>query len=247
MKRVLLFLAAAALIAIVPGAVTGASDEVFTGTFSGAQEVPPVTTSAGGTVYVFINPTGTEIKYAVSYTGLSGPLVAAHIHAGASGVNGQIMLPLTPGPSTMFGSLTQANFQSTSAATTWAAALNLIRTGRAYVNLHTAAHPQGEIRAQLKAAASAATPTPAPTRTPSPTATPRPTPRATVAATAAATPRRTPTPTHHSLPPTSTDPLVSRGTTFDLLSVLLVLGIGVVGGLVATAKVKPKQGTPPED
>jgi len=193
MKRVLLVLAAVALIAIVPGAVTGASDEVFTGTFSGAQEVPPVSTSAGGTVYVFINPAATEVKYAVSYTGLSGPLVAAHIHAGSPGVNGQIMLPLTPGPSTMFGSLTQANFQSTSAATTWSAALNLIRTGRAYVNLHTAAHPQGEIRAALRPAAAAATPTPAPTRTPSPTRTPtptvRPTPRATVAATVAATTR----------------------------------------------------------
>jgi hypothetical protein len=242
MKRVLLLLAAAALIAIVPGVATGASDEVFTGTFTGAQEVPPVSTSAGGTVYVFINPAGTEIKYAVSYTGLSGPLVAAHIHAGSPGVSGQIMLPLTPGPSTMFGSLTQANFQSTSAATTWAAALNLIRTGKAYVNLHTAAHPQGEIRAQLKAAAAAATP--APTRTPTPTATPRPTPRATVAATATAKPTGT---AHHTLPPTATDPSGSRGSTIDLAAVLLVLSMGLLGGLIATAKVKPRSGTPPED
>jgi hypothetical protein len=242
MKRVLLVLAAAALIAIVPGAVTGASDEVFTGTFTGAQEVPPVTTSAGGTVYVFINPSGTEIKYAVSYTGLSGPLVAAHIHAGSPGISGQIMLPLTPGPSTMFGSLTQANFQSTSAATTWAAALTLIRAGRTYVNLHTAAHPQGEIRAQLRPAAAAATPTPAPTRTPTPTT--RPTAAPTAAPTA--TTRPTPTP-HHSLPPTGTDPTTGRGSTLDLLPILLVLMFGVLGGLVATAKVKPRSSPPPED
>ncbi len=245
MKRVLLILAAASLLAIVPMGVSGAADEVFTGTFTGAAETPPVTTSAGGTVYVFINPSATEIKYAVSYTGLSGPLVAAHIHAGAVGVSGQIMLPLTPGASTMFGSLTQANFQSTSAATTWAAALTLIRTGRAYVNLHTAAHPAGEIRAQLKAAAAAATPTPAPTRTPTPTT--RPTPRATVAATTRPTATARPTATvRHSLPPTSTNPVIGRGSMPDLLPIALILALGVLGGLVATAKVKPR-GTPPEE
>ena len=236
MKRVLLILAAVSLLAIVPVAVSGASDEVFTGTFSGAQEVPPVTTSAGGTVYVFINPSATEIKYAVSYTGLSGPLVAAHIHAGAPGVSGQIMLPLTPGPSTMFGSLTQANFQSTSAAPTWAAGLNLIRTGNAYVNLHTAAHPAGEIRAQLKPAAAAPTPTPAPTATP--------TAQATVAPTAA--PISTPT-VRHSLPPTNTEPATGRSSTVDLLPILMVLGFGILGGMLATAKVKPRKAQPPED
>src|SRR5262249_10806355 len=129
MKRLLAILAVGAVLAIVPAAVSGAADEVFTGTLSGGVEVPAVSTSAGGTVYVFINPSSTEIKYAVSYTGLSGPLVAAHIHAGSAGSNGQIMFTMTPGPSTMFGSLTQANFQSTSAATSWTAALNLIRAG----------------------------------------------------------------------------------------------------------------------
>lgn len=248
MKRllaILAILAVGSLAVIVPAAVSGAADEVFTGTFTGAAEVPPVATNAGGTVYVFINPAGTEIKYAVSYTGLSGPLVAAHIHGGVPGVAGPIMLPLTPGPSTMFGSLTQANFQSTSAATTWAGALSLIRTGKAYVNLHTAAHPSGEVRAQLRSAAAAATPTPAPTRTPTPTT--RPTPAPTATATVAATARATTTaPIHRTLPPTATEPLTGRADTTDLLPVFIVLLLGVVGGLLATVKVKPRS-APPED
>jgi hypothetical protein len=243
MKRVLAILAAASLLAIVPAAVSGATDEVFTGTFTGAAEVPAVSTSAGGTVYVFINPSATEIKFAVSYSGLSGPLISAHLQAGPPGTNGQIMFALTPGPSTMFGSLTQANFQSTSAATTWTAALNLIRAGRAYLNLTTSAHPAGEVRAQLKSTAPAATPTPAPTRTPTPTA--PPTPRATVAATAHATAHPTSI-AHHSLPPTSTAPTLGRASDVDLLPVLLILLFGILGGLVATAKVKPRS-APPED
>ena len=101
MKRVLAGLALVALLGLLPVAVSGASDEVYTGTFSGSAEVPPVSTTGGGTAYVFINPSATEIKYAVSYTGLSGPLVASHIHVGAPGTNGQIMFPLTVGPSTM--------------------------------------------------------------------------------------------------------------------------------------------------
>jgi hypothetical protein len=241
MKRLLVILAAGALLGLIPAAVSGATDEVFTGTFTGAQEAPPVSTSAGGTVYVFINPAATEIKYAVSYTGLSGSLLAAHIHYGVRGVSGQIMFPLAAGPSTMFGSLTAANFQTTTSAPKWADALNAIRSGKAYVNLHTAAHPTGEVRANLKPAASAATPSP----TATPKATAQPTARPTARPTATA--RATTQPVHRSLPPTSTTTPTGRQAATDLLPVLLLLVlVGVGGGLFATWKVRPRS-TPPDD
>ena len=93
MKRLLAILSAGVLLIAVPGAVSGA-DEVFSGPLRGSNEVPRVTTNASGTAYVFINEAETEVKYAVSYTGLSGPLIAAHVHVGAAGSNGPIALPL---------------------------------------------------------------------------------------------------------------------------------------------------------
>jgi hypothetical protein len=264
MKRLVALVAAATVLALLPAFVSGATDEVFTGTLSGAAEVPPVATTAGGTVYVFINPAGTEIKYAVSYTGLSGPLLAAHIHVGAPGVSGQIMFPLVAGPSTMFGSLTAANFQSTSSAPTFASALAAIRSGNAYINLHTALHPQGEIRAQLKPqAAPAPTPTPQPTAKPTAKPTPKPTAKPTAAPTAKPTARPTAAPTakptvkptpagttgatsaapSHSPPTTATIGEIDRsGSGPNLAIVLLLLTIGIGGGIFATMKVKP---TPP--
>jgi hypothetical protein len=147
----------------------------------------------------------------------------------------------------MFGSLTQANFQSTSAAPTWTSALNAIRNGNAYVNLHTAAHPTGEIRAQLKAAATA---TPTPTRTPTPkpatpkpTATPTKAPTATVAAASSAVPSVA----HRSLPPTATGPGTGRQSGVNLLPVLFVLALGALGGILATVKVKPRTGPKDDD
>jgi hypothetical protein len=211
-------LAAAALLALLPGFVAGAGDQVFTATLTGSAQVPPVTTSGKGTASVVINAAGTQVSYAVSYSGLSGPLAAAHIHVGAAGTNGPVALPLSVGPSPMFGTLTAANFMTSASAPTFASVLTAIRTGKAYVNLHTALHPDGEIRGQLKSTAAAATPTPK--------ATPRVTlPGATGVETGA--------------PGTYTDPILGRESRTDVYVVLAVLTLAIAGGLFATWKVKP--------
>src|SRR3712207_8761451 len=53
------------------------------------------------------------------------------------GANGPIMLPLQIGPSTMFGTLTAADFEASSEAPNWDAALGAIREGRARSEEHT--------------------------------------------------------------------------------------------------------------
>jgi hypothetical protein len=126
-----------------------AKGDAFFASLAGFQENPPVTTSATGSAWVVISPDLTIATYYVAYSGLSGALTASHIHTGAVGVNGGVILPLAAGPSPMTGTLTAANFTASGPVTDFVGALGAIRNGTTYINLHTAANPAGEIRGQL--------------------------------------------------------------------------------------------------
>lgn len=127
----------------------------FGGPIDGAQEVPAVATAATGEATVVISADNSKIWYVVTYNGLSGALAAAHIHTGAAGVSGGVILPLVASASPMAGTLTSANFAASGAITTFAQAVAAIKAGNTYVNLHTSAHPGGEIRGQVVAKGSA--------------------------------------------------------------------------------------------
>jgi hypothetical protein len=127
----------------------------YGGPLSGAQEVPAVATTATGQGTAVISADGSTITYIVTYSGLSGSVNAAHIHTGAAGVSGGVILPLTAGPSPMTGTLTAANFVASGSVTTFAQAVAAIRAGTTYFNLHTTANPGGEIRGQILAAGDA--------------------------------------------------------------------------------------------
>jgi hypothetical protein len=178
-QRLALIVAALALVAAPSTAfAVDPTQPAYGGPLSGPQEVPAVSTAASGQGLAVISADGSTITYMVTYSGLSGTLNAAHIHTGAAGVAGGVILPLVAGPSPMTGTLTSANFAASGSITTFAQAVAAIRAGTTYFNLHTTANPGGEIRGQIGVTVAAPTPTPAPT--PAPTAAPTVPPTSTV-------------------------------------------------------------------
>ena len=116
-----------------------AAKETFTGTLSGAAEVPPVAGSGAGSATVTLDTATKEISYNVNYTGLSGPAAAAHIHCGAAaGANAGVAIPFANPASPIAGSATLTDAQMAD-----------LEAGKCYVNVHTAANKGGEVRAQL--------------------------------------------------------------------------------------------------
>jgi len=171
--RVRLALIAAVLALAAVPAIALAVDPptpAFGGPLSGAQEVPAIATVATGEGTAVVSSDGSRITYYVTYSGLSGPAVAAHIHIGAVGVAGGVILPLAVSASPMVGTLTAANFMPSGSITTFAQAIAAIEAGNTYFNIHTAANPGGEIRGQIGVTVAAPAPTPTPKPTPAPTA-----------------------------------------------------------------------------
>jgi CHRD domain len=105
---------------------------------SGDQEVPPVTTSASANGTITVSP-NKSVSGSITVSGMQP--TAAHIHEAAQGTNGPIVIPLTKSSDATWSvpagaKLTDAQYKSYLA-------------GNLYVNVHSAAHKGGEIRAQL--------------------------------------------------------------------------------------------------
>jgi hypothetical protein len=133
---------------------------------SGADEVPPVTTPATGSATLSLS--GDQITYTVNVANLQDAVVA-HIHIAPAGENGPVRLNLCgtgdPQPACTSGTgvlATGTNGTTVgSPAITFDSLLSAMRTGGAYVNVHTSStdctpgdpgcNPGGEIRGQVVA------------------------------------------------------------------------------------------------
>jgi hypothetical protein len=115
----------------------------FTVPLTGAQQVPPVTTSGSGTADLTYDPTTRAVTWSITYSGLSSPATMAHFHGPAApNKNAEVLVWLTKrgGP---------VSSPITGKATLTPAQARQFVAGEWYINLHTSEHPAGEIRGQV--------------------------------------------------------------------------------------------------
>lgn len=129
---------------------------VYAAVLIGANDIPPITTTATGTAIVSISPDGKSLHFVVTVNGITN-VTLSHIHDGPIGQNNPVVVPFFNGPTktgTFSGVLVQGNSNATLfvgplAGKTMTDLINDIKAGRCYVNVHTTAHPGGEIRGFL--------------------------------------------------------------------------------------------------
>ena len=124
----------------------------FKATLNGSQEVPPPTSlTATGTGSLVLNPTNNTITCSVTFSNLTGPAIAAHIHLAPPGVAGPIIIPLTLGAGGPYGAATTPATCSAGTPPLTADQVNALYQGNLYFNVHTSANPAGEGRGQIVA------------------------------------------------------------------------------------------------
>ena len=137
--------AAALLLAVVAGCDDDDDDggtETFTAALSGTQEVPAVPTTATGTATITVQ--GDQLSYTVNVNGIQNAVVS-HIHIAPAGQNGPVRLNLcgtgAPLPTCTSGTgVLATGTNGTTVGTpaiTFDSLLSAMRSGGAYVNVHT--------------------------------------------------------------------------------------------------------------
>jgi len=141
----------------------GGRDPRVSARLKGSEEVPPIDTAGTGDFKMRWFPQGT-VTFSLSFSHLSSPLSVAHLHFAPSKVAGGVMIFLCGGggqpacPATtegiITGTITAANVTGPTtqgiAPGDLDSALEAVRKGLSYVNMHTANFGSGEIRGQVK-------------------------------------------------------------------------------------------------
>lgn len=108
----------------------------------GASEVPKTESKGTGDLTATYDPATKRLSWNGSYSGLTGPVTAAHFHGPAKpGENAGVLVPVEAKMSPFSG---EATLDDAKAAD--------LQAGKVYFNLHTAANPKGELRGQVEAA-----------------------------------------------------------------------------------------------
>jgi len=123
------------------GAGAAAKPQVLNATLGGGQEVPKAGTGQG-TARLTLDPATGRVCFSIKLQGV-GRTAAGHIHKGAKGKAGDVVVPLYAKP-------TRAPKGCVKAPSTSIVKQILKKPGKYYVNVHTAEFPGGAARGQLK-------------------------------------------------------------------------------------------------
>lgn len=247
-------LVAAMATALSPSLVTAQTPTPAPGTsqwkatLNGANEVPANNSTATGEFTATLDETNDSLSWVLNVPNITNA-TAAHLHQGAAGSNGPVVLSLFTPPLNQ----TSANSINTSSvsrefnltgplAGDWDAFVTALKAGNIYVNVHTTANPNGEIRGQVVSASATATPTATATATATATstATATPTPTSTATASPTSTATASPTSTATAAPTGTTVPRPANTGTggpgaVSSTPLLAVLGMIAAAGLVTLA------------
>lgn len=139
-KRILAPAVALLALSLASGSA-GAEEISFIAFLNGANEVPAVPTGATGVAHLVVNPDEFALRFELHLFDIDS-LQAAHIHFGAAGVSGPVVVSLSAG--TFSAPLTgEIRFDE-------AGFLSDLSQGLWYVNVHTSDFPDGEVRGQLE-------------------------------------------------------------------------------------------------
>jgi hypothetical protein len=117
---------------------------LFTTTLLGTNEVPPTGSPGTGVGTVLLNDAQTMITVDESWSGLTTPANASHIHCCAlPGTNAAVLFPFAGVPAATSGAIPEQTFAITPAQ------VASLEAGLMYMNVHSTAFPGGEIRGQL--------------------------------------------------------------------------------------------------
>jgi hypothetical protein len=152
-----LSLAIAGLFVLLVSAQAQAQTLTFTATLSGGSEIPGIVTGSVGTSTVTWNMTTKTGTYRVDVYNMPVGTTASHIHVGAAGVAGPVVINFTvPAGGISNDYALSGTFSCTDVTVRAAQGINscedfeqTIILGNMYVNVHSTVNPGGEIRGQL--------------------------------------------------------------------------------------------------
>jgi len=163
--RILISIVVAVAAFILGGlAIADSHTKNFRASLDGYHETSlSISTNGTGSFRARLNPAGDQLTYELQYSGLEGGNVRfAHVHLGQIGTTGGVMFFLCGGggrpacpnpPATVTGTVTASDVIGPSgqgvAPGEFQEAIDAMRDGAAYANVHTTVYPSGEIRGQI--------------------------------------------------------------------------------------------------